>query len=82
MVSGSEALQPAATSEAVSGAFGARVFHDCSQRAREDLGVCNYRFADRSRRERHRQLSGHDPSQNSPRLVDSQELRARGLCKR
>jgi hypothetical protein len=60
---------------AVSGAFGARVFHDCAQRAREDFGVCNYRFADRSRSERNRQLCGHDPDQDSPRLVDLQKLR-------
>jgi hypothetical protein len=76
MVSGSETLQSAATSEAVASAFGARVFHDCSQRARKDFGVCNYRFADRSRSERDRQLCGHDPSPDSPRLVDLQKLRA------
>jgi hypothetical protein len=66
MVSGSETLKSAATSEAVSGAYGARVFYDCSQRARQDLGVCNYRFADRSRSERNRQLCGHDPGPDSP----------------
>jgi hypothetical protein len=74
MVSGSETLQAAATSEAVSGAFGARIFHDFPQRAREDLGICNSRFADRSRGERDRQLCGHDPGQDSARLVDLQKL--------
>jgi hypothetical protein len=82
MVSALETLQSAAASEAVSSAFGARVFHDCSKRASKDLGVCNYRFADRSRSERDRQLCGHDPSPDSPRHVDLQKLRARGLYKR
>jgi hypothetical protein len=67
--------QPAAAGGAVSGALGTRVLLDRAQRARCDLGVGHYRFVDRSRSERARQLYGRDPGQNPPRLADLQELR-------
>jgi hypothetical protein len=52
-----------------------------SMTAHSAHGVCNYRFADMSRSEHHRQLCGHDPGQDSPRFFDLQKLRSGSVYK-